>query len=219
MEPEFWHERWRSNEIAFHQSEINPDLIRFAPRLQPRRGEAVLVPLCGKSRDMCWLAAQDLQVIGVEVDPIAVDTFFAEQGQVAIQRAAGPFTIFEHGPLTLFRGDFFAATTQQLPPLRLAYDRAALIALPAWMRPRYARQLGALLGSPARILLITLEYDQAQMSGPPFAVGAGEVRELFGARFDVELLDRAQVLEREPRFRDRGLTALAECAWLLAERA
>lgn len=219
MEAEFWHERWRSNEIAFHQSAINPNLIRFAPRLQPRGAEPVLVPLCGKSRDMCWLAAQDLQVIGVEVDPIAVGAFFAEQQRAPTQRAAGPFTIFEHGPFAVLQGDFFAATAQRLPPLRLAYDRAALIALPAHMRPRYARQLSALLGSPARILLITLEYDQGQMAGPPFAVDAGEVRELFGARFEVELLERAQVLDREPRFRDRGLTALAECTWLLAERA
>ena len=37
------------------------------------------MPLCGKSLDLLWLAAQGHRVLGVEISPLAVDAFFAEQ--------------------------------------------------------------------------------------------------------------------------------------------
>ena len=36
------------------------------------------MPLCGKSLDMVWLAAQGHEVLGVELAPLAVEQFFAE---------------------------------------------------------------------------------------------------------------------------------------------
>ena len=52
MHPSFWHDRWHSGQIGFHQAEVNPYLVRFWPQLQLTRGQRVFVPLCGKSRDM-----------------------------------------------------------------------------------------------------------------------------------------------------------------------
>ena len=52
------------------------------------------------------------------------------------------------------------------------YDRASLIALPPEMRERYARHLAGILPPATQILLITLDYPQPEMPGPPFAVSA-----------------------------------------------
>ena len=86
------------------------------------------------------------------------------------------------------------------------------------MRAAYAAHMKALLGREAKILLLTLEYDQAQMQGPPFSVGEHEVHSLFEPEFEVELLERTPVLDAEPRFAEQGLTQLHEATYLLRRR-
>jgi thiopurine S-methyltransferase len=82
------------------------------------------------------------------------------------------------------------------------------------LRAQYAAKLKALL--PAQpILLITLEYDQSEMSGPPFSVPRSEVHELFADAYRCVELEGRQVIESHPHFKQRGLTALEECAFLL----
>jgi thiopurine S-methyltransferase len=48
------------------------------------------------------------------------------------------------------------------------------------MREQYATHLKRILPKDCHGLLITLDYDQAQMDGPPFAVLDDEVQRLFG---------------------------------------
>ncbi|MGD8547546.1 MAG: thiopurine S-methyltransferase, partial [Thiohalophilus sp.] len=72
MEPDFWHERWENNLIGFHSNEVNPYLRTHWSKLSLEPAARVLVPLCGKSLDLIWLAEQGYQVVGVELSPIAV---------------------------------------------------------------------------------------------------------------------------------------------------
>ncbi len=56
MQPEFWHERWRSGQIGFHQSAVEPQLEAAIGRARSSAsGRRVFVPLCGKSLDLLWL--------------------------------------------------------------------------------------------------------------------------------------------------------------------
>ncbi|MGE0383737.1 MAG: thiopurine S-methyltransferase [Gammaproteobacteria bacterium] len=212
MQSEFWHERWRSSQIGFHRDSVHPALARHFRALAAPAGGTVLVPLCGKSLDMPWIAGRGHRVLGIELSPIAVREFFAGAGLAPRVRAVEPFVEYEAEPLRVLCGDFFALGTGHAGTLACGYDRAALVALPAPMRADYARHLRSLLAG-GRLLLVTVEYEQAQMQGPPFAVNESEVRALFGG--GVELLERRQVLDEEPKFRERGLTALAESVYLI----
>jgi thiopurine S-methyltransferase len=78
MDPDFWHQRWRDNEIGFHQGEPAPLLQKHWPAVAAPAGSRVFVPLAGKSVDMVWLASQGHRVLGVELSPLAVEQFFAE---------------------------------------------------------------------------------------------------------------------------------------------
>ena len=60
----------------------------------------------------------------------------------------------------------------------------------------------------ARSLLITLEYDQQKMDGPPFSVAEEEVQRLYAPHSEAVAIDRRDILEKEPKFLERGLTAL-----------
>lgn len=217
MEQDFWHARWDANEIGFHQTEINIQLRTYWPQLRIGPGK-VFVPLCGKSRDMVWLADQGQSVLGVEISPIAIQAFFAENALPVASVASPPFIAHRSGAITLLEGDFFALTPAHLQGIAAVYDRASLIALPPAMRRDYADCMLRLLPSVVPVLLVTLDYPQAEMDGPPFAVDPREVDALFATTCAIDVLGERNILPDMPGFQARGLSALVERAYLLRRR-
>ena len=214
MEPAFWHRRWQNNEIGFHQPEEHRWLPRHWPALNLPPDASVLVPLCGKSVDMHWLHHQGHSVVGAELSRAALTSFLGEHQLTASWQAAGTLEVARAPGYTLYCGDFFSLTADAVHPVQAVYDRAALIALPPPMRERYVAHLRSILPTGWRMLLITLEYDQARMEGPPFSVGADEVQRLFTG-CAVRQLDVEDVLSGQARFEEAGLGALRERAWLI----
>lgn len=218
MNRDFWLERWERKETGFHQDEINPCLRQHWPELHLAEGSEVFVPLCGKSRDMLWLREQGHAVLGVELSPLAVQAFFEENG-LSPQRTKGErFDSYEADGIRILCGDFFDLRRDDLAKVEAVYDRASLIALPPEMRERYARHLLNILPPATQILLVTLDYPQTEMSGPPFAVSAAEVEALYRRHAGIRLLAQLDVLEQNPRFRERGLSKLQENIFLLTLR-
>lgn len=232
MTPDFWHQRWRRGEIGWHSDAINRHLAQYWPKLGLGPGGRVLVPLCGKSMDMLWLAGRGHGVVGVELSRVAAEQFFQENDLDAqcTDLSPRPFHRCAVDEVELLCGDFFDVSPELLlerdaGPIDAVYDRAALIALPPAMRPRYAAHLTDLLravgrpGAATQSLLISLEYDEEQMSGPPFAVSDEEVRGLFEADFSIERIGSFNALSENPKFAQRGLNALSEHIYLLRLRA
>lgn len=215
MEATFWHERWEKDEIGFHQQDFNRHMQQFMDRLGVQPGAHVLVPLCGKSRDMVWLADRGYRVTGIEISERAVTDFFAENGL--------PYEIGHQADAVIYRGerihlvcaDFFTVRREDLQSVDAVYDRASLVALPPEMRPRYAHHLARFMGPGSPSLLVTLEYPQEEMRGPPFSVTRDEVQHLFQKQYRIEHLHSEDCLAREPRFRKKGLTRLDEQVYLL----
>ncbi|MBU0656096.1 MAG: thiopurine S-methyltransferase [Gammaproteobacteria bacterium] len=216
MKAEFWHERWEQNQIGFHQDEFNNHLQAFWDKLSVVAGSRIFVPLCGKSRDMLWLRAQGLLVTGVELSPIAVRDFFSENNLEVVITQQGKLERWESDGLAILVGDFFDMTAADVADCAGVFDRASLIALPPEMRPRYAEHFQTILPSHIQTLLVTLEYAQAEMKGPPFSVSEEEVRGYYENTFAVERLFAASVLDENPGFRQRGLTRLDEKVYKLS---
>lgn len=218
MQPEFWHQRWREGRIGFHQDQPTPLLLEYWPSLGVAPGAKVFVPLAGKSLDLAWFASRGYRVLGVELSQLAIEQFFAEHGLQPVRRTS-PYGIhFEAGNIELVCGDAFGLDAEVLADCDAVYDRAALIALPPELRQRYARQLYACLPAGCRGLLVTLEYPQHEKQGPPFSVAEAEVRALYGQDWDVVLLERRDILARQPGFVAEGVTALDTAAYRLRRR-
>ncbi|OPA95731.1 thiopurine S-methyltransferase [Pseudomonas fluorescens] len=218
MEPKFWQERWARNQIGFHLPEVNPYLQKHWPGLAVEEGAKVLVPLCGKSLDLMWLASQCHRVLGVELSEQAVETFFDEQNLTPRITRRGEFKVYQADAIEVWCGDFFALDAQALADCTALYDRAALIALPPLMRAQYAEHLNVVLRPGCQGLLITLDYDQTQKAGPPFAVTDEEVHMLLGEHWSLEVLEQQDILGESWKFLQDGVTRLEERAYRLVRR-
>lgn len=215
MEHDFWLQRWREGRVGFHQATVSPLLQRHWPNLGLAAGSRVFVPLAGKSLDMIWLAELGHPILGVELSPLAVQQFFADNRLHPTVHQSRHGTHHVAGPIEIICGDVFGLDAQVLADCGGVYDRAALIALPAVMRKPYVNKVYGRLPVGCRGLLLTLEYDQDDMDGPPFSVPEHEVREHFVPLHKVELLERQGVPEKKSDLAARGLTRMATAAYRL----
>ncbi|HVJ89078.1 MAG TPA: thiopurine S-methyltransferase [Labilithrix sp.] len=209
MEIAYWVERWREGRIGFHEGRTNAFLARHVDRIgtAPRR---VLVPLCGKTEDMAFLASRGHHVIGIEAVEDAVQAFFREHALTPeVREVSKHIRRYTAGQVTIFAGDVFACNTEVVGDVDAFYDRAALVALTPDVRARYVAHLRALLAPKSTGLVVTFDYEQAKMSAPPYAVSAAELHRLYEGATITEL-GHAPV-DDNSRFRDAGVTATEHC--------
>ena len=210
-----WMQRWEAQNIGWHHVEFNPHLLNHWHALRVPQGSLVLAPLCGKSRDMVWLAQQGYRIRGVELSPLAVEAFFREHHLQPTVTAAEGFECWRDGPYELYCGDIFDLAHLDCSDIDAVYDRASLIALNPMQREHYARLLCELIPITSRMLLVAMEYPQAQMQGPPYSVEEGEIRQLYSPRFSVELLHTLDLLKDTERYGDKGVSRMLERVYLL----
>lgn len=213
MEHEFWNERWEKREIGFHESQANPLLVHNFGALKLKPLSRVFVPLCGKSLDVHWFLAQGFCVAGAELSAVAVDELFAELGLEPTIHELGALRHYSAPNIDIYQGDFFELNAEMLGTVDAVYDRAALVALPEPMRRHYTQQLSA-VSKNAPQLLITFEYDQSVMPGPPFSISAAEVQQHYEQSYDINALQACDV---EGGL--KGVCPARETVWLLKSKA
>ncbi len=224
MKVEYWLQRWREGRTGWHHESVMPLLEQHWASLGVARGTRVLVPLCGKSLDMLWLAQQGTRVLGVEISPVAVEAFLAENHLHASKSEAtdGVHCRITNAPangdIEIIQGDVFGVAPGLLEDCGAFYDRAALIAFPAPMRDRLANEVYLKLPVGSRGLLITLEYPAGEMEGPPFSVDEAEVHRLLDAQWEIRQLERRDILASQPSFLEGGVTALHTAVYALTRR-
>lgn len=198
-----WLQCWRDRQTDFHQKTVNHFLTRFWPSLAQVSGSRVFVPLCGKSLDMIWLAAQGHQVIGVELSPIAVRAFFRENSLKPILRRHGKFVLWQHGRISILCGDYFALSQADLGVIDTVYDRAALTALPDDIRCLYVAHLREIVPATSEVFLLTIEdADENEPRSQALGVGA-EIKALYEEDFEINLAHVESVFELDPDEPDR----------------
>ncbi len=208
MEAKFWLNKWDKKEIGFHYSEPNPLLIDHFKKLGIDEGDKILLPLCGKTADLLWLMKQNVSVFGVELSETAIKEFFIENElQYQTENDKG-FTVYFGENIRIYHGDFFTFHNEINLKFKAIYDRASLVALPEKMRLNYFREIKKLLEDKGHYFLISFEYDQEAMSGPPFCVDKNEVVR----NLDFKLLEEERSLNKQ--MSQRTKTDFLTCYYL-----
>ena len=218
MNTKFWQEKWKNNQIGFHQPSVNGYLQTYWSCLNLYDECLIFVPMCGKSLDMLWLVEQGHSVLGVEISSLAISSFFNENTLVPQLYRQGEFQRWQSQKVSILHGDFFKLSVADVEGVNGIFDRAALIALPPELRQQYANHLQQIFLEPPNMLVITLEYDQDKMAGPPFSVTGKEILQLYQQKYNITLLLEKDVLHENPRFQASGIDWLQEKVYLLKAR-
>lgn len=196
MEHSFWHSKWQKNEIGFHEPQGNALLVKYADTLlDPPQNQRIFVPLCGKTKDIEWLLSQGVEVVGAELSEVAIKQLFEELGVTPKIDITTKGATYSTHALTIFVGDIFKLDADDIGPVTGVYDRAALVALPEDLRVIYAAHLNKITRS-AQQLIVSFEYDQSAMAGPPFSVNEETVDALYGANYEIKRLERSELVGR-----------------------
>lgn len=208
MDADFWHQKWQAKQIGFHNAEPNPLLLAHMDELALAAGSRVFVPLCGKTLDIGWLLAEGYEVAGAELSELAISELFQELGVVPDIEDSSGFRHYRADGLDIFAGDILQLDAATLGRVDAVYDRAALVALPAAMRSRYCKHLMQLTQFAPQ-LLITYDYDQTLIDGPPFAISVEEVHRQYADSYQVTAVEHLEV--------EGGLKGVPsrETVWLL----
>jgi hypothetical protein len=107
------------------------------------------------------------------------------------------------------------------PDLKFKWN-AVSIAVHSWLETSYGT------GQTSRVPIVVigkggwefipvgaLAYPQHEMQGPPFSVQTPEVQALYRNWCDVELLYTEDILDKEPNFRDKGVSRMQEQVYAL----
>jgi len=207
MKHEFWHDKWQSNNIGFHLSNPNPLLIKHIHSLNLQPQARIFIPLCGKSLDIHWLLEQGFHVTGIDLSPIAIKELISELKLEFTVSQVGDLTHYHHQNIDLYVGDFFELTSSNIGKIDAIYDRAALVALPKEMRTDYAQHLMQ-ISNKATQLLISFEYDQGVMAGPPFSISPQQFKNYYSKQYQLQLLESQTELIK-------GKVDAEEKVWLL----
>ena len=208
MKKSFWEERWQAGRTNFHRSQVSPSLLDHHERFLTAKSHRVLLPLCGKSLDIRWLADRGHEVVGVEFIEKAVQELGVESGFDFDVQDDGPFRIYRAGAVSIYQGDFFQLEAAGAGRFQRVYDRAALIALPQERRADYVRRIHEHLAEDGEILIETIYYDPVEMEGPPFAVPPQELESLFAWGFHMETLADEPNVDVPPHLQQKGLKRL-----------
>ena len=209
MKATFWKNKWDLNQIGFHQNRVNPYLIKHFDALNMKKGDTIFVPLCGKTLDIKWLIQQGIKVIGAELIESAVEQLFMEMQVKPEIHEIEKFKYFSAENVVVFVGDILELNSKLMGNIDAIYDRAALVALPQEVRVRYASHMLNITQNASQ-LLITFDYDQSLMSGPPFSVNRAEVFNLYGEDYQIDSLEIADV-----KGGLKGIYAATEHIWHL----
>lgn len=244
-----WSKRWSDSKIGWHADEVNHALLKHGGTIVPffsvepdenpgncvDTGEKVriLVPLCGKSVDMAFLAKQSYvaEVVGVEGVRMALNEFssdhpdlsITEMGMVTGER--GSFEKFVGKDIALLKGDFFELDElSSAGRVDAVWDRASIVAIRPELRQEYVRTIGRVMKPGGTVLALTIDKrtgtDEARERGPPFSLDEAEMKKLYEKEDWVEsvtVLDEFDEFARDPGAAERhkGVTNLYEVCFVV----
>jgi thiopurine S-methyltransferase len=224
----YWRQLWQNKGDVFTLPEVNENLARFKSELlpPPAREAAtaaasarplpprVLVPLCGRSVDLNYLAEEGCFVVGVEAVGEPLRQWGNEYGGLEPIVAEGDATAYRsrwYPRLVLMHADFFRLSPDALGgPFDAVWDRGGMTSIEEG--PRRAAYVAALAGHlrPGGKLLLEFLSCNLAIDGAMTSAEAA-VAMLTGAGFvGVRSLARRDVRSAYPGFSPPGLAYLEE---------
>jgi len=194
-----WESSWAKADTPWHLADVNEKLLNNMDELIgcARNGELVhktiLVPLCGKSKDMLYLYNKGHTVAGCEWVESACVQFFTDNNiqytATPLEAVEGNLYQSEDGRLRIYQCDFLLLTTDVVDiKFDAVWDVQSLVSINPRDRKQYVRAVRSLLKDDFRYLLVTIEYEPFAHLGRPHSISYNAVKELFGSFSNIKFI-------------------------------
>ena len=196
-------------ETAWHRKYVSPMLIKhYHEFTSGRRNRRILVPLCGKSLDMIWLADQGHTVFGVEMIRKAIETFFEEK-KITIRRKHRAY--FSRGYLILIECSIFDLSREVYHnKFDCIWDRGACTVITVMNEARLRQYVDVLLTSlqsDERYFVRTFRCESGKNEGEWVShLPEDKLLELYGDRCEVGLVEQDNI-KNDPALLETYATA------------
>lgn len=202
MSVEDWEYRWGKNQTQFHMNKVHPMLQKYLDKLtKGKKNLRIFLPLCGKSKDLEWLASQGYEVIGCDCADKGCKEFFEEN---EIPYETSPIkgidgTIYRatnDKKITLYKCDYFALNEKITGKFDCIWDRGSFVAISVKDRDKYSKITTAMMKENSTYLLDCFLVDNDRFGGPPFNCTEKNVTSAFGSKWEVEKLETKDVFSK-----------------------
>ena len=209
---EYWERLWHDGSEDWHRGVVNERLIKFANELtRGRKNLRVLVPCCGKSLDMLWLADQGHSVVGIDLVKTAIESFFTENNltstkcnvdmAASIEQTTEVYKCVEKA-ITIFCCDIFNVREEDLGgKFDAIWDRSALSAVSPMVNNRgkqFTDKLHSLLMPDGVCMVESHRYEMDRFGEPPVSLSEELIYDLYGERFLIKWLDAEKLQADKP---------------------
>lgn len=179
-----WKQAWEERRTPWDAGEPSPTLVRLLREDRVPAG-AILVPGCGTGYDLAALASEDRRVVGLDLSPIARETFLSRYPELP-------------GSVRYEVGDFFHYAEDGA--FDFIWDYTFFCALDPAQRGAWGKTMERLLKPEG--ILSTLLFPYAKpipdAQGPPWPINELLVAEALGEAFE-----RTELVEAEASHRGR----------------
>jgi hypothetical protein len=154
---EDWARRWNKAQTFWHKASAHPLLVKYVsvfPQPSASSSPSILIPLCGKTVDLIYLAELGYSVIGVELVSAAIQQFFDENRHKIsgynVKHVNDEITVYtaNNYNICLLCCDIYSQELKRElmnGGVDCIWDRAAYVAINRIDRARYMKKLISLL--------------------------------------------------------------------------
>ena len=203
---ETWAQDWTTDKPEFHSEEVNSMLIKQHNEFtRGRNNLRILVPLCGKSLDMKWLADQGHTVVGVELIRKGIEAFLREnkltyqEKPIALSHnIQGSVFKANEKDITLFECSIFDFSAEVAgSKFDCIWDRGSMTAINMMKEGRlkqYTEIMLSCLKQDGRYLLEFFAPESPEGMPPSFKfVSEKDLNELFGEKCSIQFLGKEKM--------------------------
>jgi len=196
-----WKRRWDVKEINFHKTVHAAILDKEETKMFEGKTKSIFAPLCGKSKDLKWMYDKGHTVAGVEIAELAVQEFFAESEmgfEVQELDKIGKLYKSKDDRMKLYVADLYDLNADLVGQFDVIYDCRSLVAINLEDHQMYRDLMLSLMKKDGICVIMTIEYNEECWPGPPHSTNDKLIRDLYGERCSIELLEEIIIKNEEP---------------------
>ncbi len=175
LTPDAWERRYQDGSTRWDLGQPAPAFVTLLDSADAPQLGSVLVLGAGRGHDALFFAERGFEVVGVDFAPSAI---------LAATKAARDRNLLTQAQF--LQRDIFTLEDDFAHQFDYVVEHTCFCAIAPELRPEYVQLVKTVLKPAGELLALFFTHNRP--GGPPYGVTPEEIRELFGAEFEIQSL-------------------------------